>query len=55
MGGSTKPAQPILYFFCRPCAEYHLKTHPHFKAAKDRSAKRRRAITQGKKPPRFGR
>jgi hypothetical protein len=24
-----KYAQPILFFFCRPCGEYHEKTHPH--------------------------
>jgi len=36
-------AQPILHFFCRPCAEYHLKTHPHFREAQDRAAKRRKA------------
>jgi hypothetical protein len=34
-------AQPILMFFCRPCAEYHFKTHPHYRAMKRRAAKRR--------------
>ncbi len=23
-------AQEILHFYCRPCKEYHEKTHPHF-------------------------
>ena len=38
----SKYAQPILFFFCRPCAEYHLKTHPHYRAMKRRKAKRRK-------------
>jgi hypothetical protein len=21
----------VLHFFCRPCGEYHLKTHPHYR------------------------
>jgi hypothetical protein len=32
--------QKILHFFCRPCAEYHLKTHPHYRAMLRRKAKR---------------
>ena len=36
-------AQPILFFFCRPCAEYHEKTHPHYRAMKQRKAKRLKA------------
>jgi hypothetical protein len=28
----TKYGQKILFFFCRPCGEYHLKTHPHYRA-----------------------
>jgi hypothetical protein len=42
MGG--KYAQPILFFFCRPCAEYHLKTHPHYRAMKRRKLKRRKLV-----------
>jgi hypothetical protein len=34
--------QKIIHFFCRPCAEYHLKTHPHYRAMKRRAAKRRK-------------
>jgi hypothetical protein len=34
--------QKITHFFCRPCAEYHLKTHPHYRAQKRRAAKRKR-------------
>lgn len=52
MGGSTKPAQPILHFYCRPCAEYHLKTHSHYKEAQERTAVRRKAKAEGKKTPR---
>jgi len=39
----SKYAQPILFFFCRPCGEYHLKTHPHYRAMKRRALKRRKA------------
>jgi hypothetical protein len=42
----AKYAQPILFFFCRPCAEYHFKTHPHYRAMKRRSLKRRKAKEQ---------
>ncbi len=35
--------QKIIHFFCRPCGEYHLKTHPHYRAMKRRAAKRRAA------------
>jgi hypothetical protein len=38
----AKYAQPILFFFCRPYAEYHLKTHPHYRAMKRRKLKRRK-------------
>jgi hypothetical protein len=40
--GKTKYAQKIIYFFCRPCAEYHLKTHSHYHAMKRRALKRRK-------------
>ena len=33
--------QKILHFFCRPCGDYHLKTHPHYRAMKRRKAKRK--------------
>ena len=39
----TKYAQKIIHFFCRPCAEYHLKTHSHYRAMKRRAALRRKA------------
>lgn len=39
----AKYAQKILFFFCRPCGDYHEKTHPHYRAQKRRSAKRRKA------------
>ena len=35
--------QKITHFFCRPCAEYHLKTHGHYRAMKRRAALRRKA------------
>jgi len=34
--------QKIIHFYCRPCAEYHLKTHAHYRAMKRRKAKRQR-------------
>ncbi len=36
----SKYAQPILFFFCRPCGDYHEKIHPHYRAMKRRKAKR---------------
>jgi hypothetical protein len=38
----AKYGQPILFFFCRPCGEYHEKTHPHYRAQKQRSYRRRK-------------
>jgi hypothetical protein len=29
----------IRHFYCRPCGEYHLKTHPHHAEMKERRAK----------------
>ncbi len=34
--------QKIIHFFCRPCGEYHLKTHPHYAAMKRRAAERQK-------------
>jgi len=34
-------AQKITHFFCRPCGEYHLKTHPHYRAMKKRARDRK--------------
>ena len=39
----AKYAQPILFFFCRRCADYHEKTHPHFAEQQARSAERKKA------------
>ncbi len=44
----AKYGQPILFFFCRPCAEYHEKTHPHYRAMKRRKLKRRKLIEAAK-------
>ncbi len=38
----AKYGQKILFFFCRPCGEYHEKTHPHYRAMKRRKLKRRK-------------
>ena len=40
MSKAGERAKKIIHFFCRPCAEYHLKTHPHYRAMKRRKAKR---------------
>ncbi len=36
----SRYAQKILFFFCRKCGDYHEKTHPHYKAQKQRSYRR---------------
>jgi hypothetical protein len=28
---SESPSEDRPHFYCRPCGEYHLKTHPHYK------------------------
>jgi hypothetical protein len=40
---AIKRAQKIISFFCRPCGEYHYKDHPHYRAMKQRAAKRKKA------------
>jgi hypothetical protein len=42
MSKAGERAKQIIHFFCRPCGEYHLKTHPHYKEAKLRAEKRRK-------------
>jgi hypothetical protein len=37
-----KPAQKIIFFYCYTCKDYELKTSPHFRAQKQRFARRRR-------------
>ncbi len=39
----SRYAQKIVMFYCRPCAEYHFKTHPHYRAQKRRAMLRRAA------------
>ncbi len=39
----AKYAQPILFFYCRPCADYHPKTHPHYAEMLERKAQRAEA------------
>jgi len=38
----AKYAQKILFFFCRKCGDYHEKTHPHYRAQKQRADRRRK-------------
>lgn len=37
-----KYAQRIIHFYCRPCGEYHLKTHPHYREMLKRKEERAR-------------
>jgi hypothetical protein len=39
-------AQPILFFFCRPCGEYHEKTHRHYREMFERKEARAKAKAQ---------
>jgi hypothetical protein len=39
----AKFGQPILFFLCCPCGDFHEKTQPHYRAQKRRAAKRRQA------------
>ena len=34
LGESPSDERP--HFYCRPCGEYHLKTHPHYRATQNR-------------------
>jgi hypothetical protein len=44
----SRYAQPILHFYCRPCAEYHHKEHPHYEEMKQRAAERKRKVRKPK-------
>jgi hypothetical protein len=39
----AKYAQKILHFYCFKCKGYELKTSPHYRAQKQRFARRRKA------------
>jgi len=38
----AKYAQPILFFYCYKCKDYEPKTSPHYRAQKQRFARRRK-------------
>jgi hypothetical protein len=38
-----KPAQKIIFFYCYTCKDYELKTSLHYRAQKQRFARRRKA------------
>jgi hypothetical protein len=40
MSKAGEKAKKIIHFYCRPCAEYHLKTHAHYRAMLARKRKR---------------
>jgi hypothetical protein len=44
----SRYAQKIVMFYCRPCAEYHFKTHAHYRAMKRRATTRRRKAEKAK-------
>jgi hypothetical protein len=35
----------VPHFYCRPCGEYHLKTHPHHAEMKKRAKHRSKHVT----------
>ncbi len=37
-----KPAQKIIFFYCYTCKDYELKTSPHYRAQKQRFARRKK-------------
>ncbi len=41
-------AQKILHFYCFKCKDYELKTSPHYRAQKQRFARRRRKEKEAK-------
>ena len=43
----AKYGQKIIYFFCRPCGEYHLRTHPDYRAMQRRKLKVKKAKLAG--------
>jgi hypothetical protein len=52
---STGYAQKILHFYCYTCKDYELKTSPHFRAQKQRFARRRKKEIAAKEPlPQIG-
>jgi hypothetical protein len=34
---AKKFGQKITHFYCRKCADYHVKTHPHYRAQRRRA------------------
>ncbi len=44
----AKYAQKILFFYCYQCRDYELKTSPHYRAHKQRIARRRRKEKEAK-------
>jgi len=44
----TQYAQKILHFYCYTCKAYELKTSPHYRAQKQRFARRRRKEKEAK-------
>jgi hypothetical protein len=47
----AKAAQKILFFYCYTCRDYELKTSPHYRAQKQRFARRRKAEKAAQQQP----
>ncbi len=43
-------AQKILHFYCYTCKDYELKTSPHYRAQKQRFARRKKKVVEQPKP-----
>lgn len=43
MSKEGKAAKKIIHFYCFKCKDYELKTSPHYRAQKQRFARRRKA------------
>ena len=42
MSKEGEAKKKIIFLYCGPCHDYHLRTHPHCRAMKRQSIKRRR-------------
>jgi hypothetical protein len=49
MSKIAEAKKKILHFYCYTCKDYELKTSPHYRAQKQRFARRRNVEAQDKK------
>lgn len=54
MSKIAEEKKKIIHFYCRPCGEYHLKTHPHYEEmrqrARDRQSKPKKRQSKSARP-----